>query len=368
MKLAVPALALFLSALALGAPARAQTAEEDYRAGVAARLAGHSLEALVRLTRAAEAEPVNADVRLQIAFAYLAEGLLDQAESAFKKTLELAPEYADARFGLALVAQRRDNSHAALADLAAIAPGHVEADALRQLLEAQIAVSARRWRVDLDGGYSQISGQPDWQSTSLGIQHQVGGSITAAASVEWTRRFERSDTYGEGRVDYRFSPGGNVYLLFGGTPGADHRPTCQLGTGVAARIHAGPYATVLRLDLRQADYPAGAVQTVTPGIEQYLTGRAWITAQWINVWDSSRHESGWLVRGDFMPTARLRLFAGAARAPDLEQGTVIYTSSLFGGLSIDVNARLTLRASLAHDNPAASPGRTSAALGIGYRF
>ena len=107
---------------------------------------------------------------------------------------------------------------------------------------------------------------------------------------------------------------------------------------------------------------------MNPGIEQYLNGRAWITAQWINVWDSSEHSSGWLLRGDVMPTDRLRLFAGAADAPDLDEGVVIRTTSLFGGLSIDVGDRFTLRASYAHDDPQGPADRTTLALGMGYRF
>ena len=225
-----------------------------------------------------------------------------------------------------------------------------------------------RWRIDLDGSYSRIENLPDWQSATLLVQHRPGANTTVAVTAETTRRFDRTDTYGEARVDYRFAPGGNVYVLAGGTPGADHRPKWQIGAGAAVRVHGGPYATILRLDLRQADYPTGDVQTVNPGIEQYLNGRAWITAQWINVWDSSTHSSGWLVRGDVMPTDRLRLFAGAADAPDLDAGVVIRTTSLFGGLSVDVGDRYTLRLSFTHDDPEGSANRATMAIGMGYRF
>ena len=357
-----------LTLLVLAMPAAAQTAQDDYQAGVAARLAGKPDEALVHLARAAAAEPGNADVALQIGFADLALGRLDQAEAAFRRTLDLAPGYADARFGLALVAQRHGNPRAALAELAPVGPGHAEAEALRRRLQGEVAIAERRWRVDLDGSYSAVDGRADWQSASLAIQHRAGEHATAAATVETTRRFDRTDTYGEARIDYRFAPGSTVYGLVGGTPDADHRPKWQLGAGAAVRTHAGPYATVLRLDWREADYPAGEVRTVTPGVEQYLTGRAWVTVQWINVWDSSTHSSGWLARGDLMPTDRLRLFGGAANAPDLDEGVVIRTSSLFGGLSFDLGERLTLRASLAHDDPQGSASRATVALGLGYRF
>ena len=355
-----------LSLLAFAVPADAQTAEQDYQAGVAARRAGNSEEALRLLGLAAEAEPENADIPLQIGLAYLTTGRLEEAEAAFRQTLDLAPDYADARLGLARVAQRRGDRVAALAELDRVGPGNAEADLLRRQIET--AVRPWRWRIDFDGSYSRVDRQADWQSATLVVQHQAGARTIVAATADATRRFDRTDIYGEARVDHRFAPGSNVYVLVGGTSDADYRPEWQLGAGAAVRLHGGPHATIARLDFRQADYPAGDVQTVTPGIEQYVGGRAWVTAQWINVWDRFTHSSGWLVRGDVMATERFRLFVGAADAPDLDQGVVIDTFSLFGGLSIDVGDRLTLRVSLAHDDPEGPSDRDTVALGMGYRF
>ena len=360
--------ALSLIAMAFAAPAAAQTAQQDYEAGVAARQAGNPEEALSRLRRAAEAEPENADIHLQIGLAYLAMERLEEAESAFRRTLDLAPDYADARVGLARIAQRRGNRPGALAELDRIGPGNAEADQLRHQIKEARPERAWRWRIDLDGSYSRIDDIPDWQSAALMVQHRPNANMTIAMTADTTRRFDRTDTYGEARIDYRHAPGVDVYFLAGGTPGADHRPRWQIGAGGAVRVHGGPYATILRLDLRQADYRTGDVQTVNPGIEQYLTGRAWITAQWINVWDSSTHSSGWLLRGDVVPTDRLRLFAGAADAPDLDAGVVIRTTSLFGGLSLDVGDRSTLRLSFTHDDPEGSPNRATMAVGTAYRF
>ena len=360
--------ALALSLLAFAVPAAAQSAEEDYQAGVAARRAGNPEEALRRLARAVETEPENADIHLQIGLALLAMGRLDEAEAAFRRTLDLAPDYADARLGLARVAHRRGDRAAALAELDRVGPGHAEADLLHRQIEAASAARPWQWRIDLDGSYSRVDQQADWQSATLVVQYQAGADTIVAATADTTRRFDQTDIYGEVRVDHRFAPGGNVYVLIGGTPAADYRPKWQLGAGAAVRLHGGPYATVARLDVRQANYPTGDVQTVTPGVEQYLGGNAWVTGQWINVWDRFTHSSGWLVRGDVMATERLRLFAGAADAPDLDQGVVVDTFSLFGGLSIDVGDRLTLRLSLAHDDPEGPADRDTVALGMGYRF
>lgn len=334
--------AMLLCAAALAVPATAQTAEQDYQAGVAARHSGDPEEALLRLERAVQAEPENSDIHLQIGFAHLAMGDLDAAEAAFRRTLDLAHDYEDAKLGLARVADRR----------------------------ADGAAAARpwRWRVDLDGSYSEVDRQADWQSATLLVQHRPGANTTLGMMADATHRFDRTDIYGEARVDYRFGFGGNVYALIGGTRDADHRPEWQFGAGAGFRLHGGPYATILRLDIRQAAYPAGDAQTVSPGLEQYLTGRAWITAQWINVWDRFAHSSGWLVRGDVMPNDRLRLFAGAADAPDLDAGLVIRTHSLFGGVAMDVGDHFTLRLSLAHDDPEGPADRDTLAFGLGYRF
>ena len=126
---------------------------------------------------------------------------------------------------------------------------------------------------------------------------------------------------------------------------------------------------MLRIDGRHAEYPAGDVQLLTPGVEQYFAGgRVWVTGQWINVFEDGRHESGWLVRGDWMPDGGTRLFAGVSDAPDLSEGIVVETFSVFGGVSIDVGRRATLRLSLAQEDRASGADRLTTALGLGTRF
>ena len=361
-------MALALPLLALPAPAAAQTVEQDYQTGVAARQAGDPDEALRRLGRAAEAAPADADVQLQLGLAYLALDRLDDAEIAFQRVLALAPGYGDARLGLARVAQRRGDFAAALAELDRLGPDHPEATQLRRQIAAAAAAAPWRWRVDLDGSYSDVDGLADWQTATLALQHRPEADTTVAVVADAARRFDRTDVYVEARADHRFAPGVSVHVLVGGTPDAEFRPIRQFGAGAVVRVHGGPYATVLQLDLVQADYPGGHVRTVTPAIEQYIDGNAWVTVQWVNVWDRFRHGSGWLLRGDYMPNDRLRLFAGLGDAPDLDAGFAIDTSSLFGGVSLDLGNHLTVRLSAAHDDPRGPADRDTLALGVGYRF
>jgi YaiO family outer membrane protein len=339
MKRVLPLLAL---ALVSAAPP-AGDPETLYREGVAARHAGDSATAVRLLRQAVEASPDDADAWLQLGLALGQAGRIDEAEAALARTLALAPDYRDAREALDRLAARR----------------------------AGDAAPEPRWRADLDGSWSALSaGQPDWYEAALRIRGQASpeGAVTAAA--EAARRFGATDVYGELRVDARLSDSASAYVRAGGTPDADFRPKWQVGAGGAVRLRGGPAATVATLDASQARYRSGDVQTVTPGIEQYVAGgRAWLTGRWINLFDENgRHRSGWLARGDYMASDRLRLFAGAADAPDVSEGVVTDVFTLFGGAAVAVSPRTELRLSVAHEDRARGADRLQVGMGLGLRF
>lgn len=367
-------MSFILSALVLSSalPITLQTSEDEYRAGVEARLSGDPTAAVERLIRVTAAQPDNSDAHLQLGLSLLAAGRLDEAEAAFRRTLEIAPDYADARIGLARVWERRGRRDAALAELEQVTDFNAEAEALAARLRAIPAkASMPRWQIDTDGAYSGVQGSEDWQEAVFAIRHQATATTSIAASLETAWRFGRNDVYGEARVDRHFSRNVNGYLLVGATPHASFRPQWQIGAGGSVRLHSGSHATIGRIDLRQAAFPAGDVRTVTPGIEQYLLGaRAWITAQWINVFDkqSGRRRAGWLARGDGLVTDQLRVFAGLADAPDVSEGRVIQTFSLFGGVSLKASDRHTLRISLAREDRSSGADRTTVSVGLGTRF
>ncbi|MFL6734919.1 MAG: YaiO family outer membrane beta-barrel protein [Sphingomicrobium sp.] len=335
---------------------------------MAARRAGQPQKAVDLLSRALRADPRNADIQLQIGLAELTLGQLEAAEAAFHRTLQLAPGYADARIGLSRIALRRGLHKAALAHLYPIGSGNAEADALHRQIETAKAQAPWRWRIDLDGSHTELDDGSEWTSAAAVLQHRPNAATTIAVTAERTRRFGGTDVYGEARLDYRFSASNSAYVFAGGAVEPQHRPRVQLGLGAASRLHGGRYATIVRLDLRHADYATGDVQTVTPGIEQYLAGRAWVTAQWINIWDGPTHSSGWLVRGDALPLESVRVFVGMADAPDLDTGRVRRTRSGFAGIALDLGNQLSARLSYAVDDPERSPTRRTAALGMGYRF
>jgi YaiO family outer membrane protein len=369
---------LALTALALVSatqPGAAPDPEQLYRDGVAARHAGEAARAVSLLRQAVAAQPGNADAQLQLGLALLAEGRLDDAEAAFRRTLEIAPDYEDAHLALARVEQRRGNRAGALAALEPVSPTNREAAGLRAQLSAADEAdeaSPYRWQLNVDGSYSALEGsaQPDWREGTVQLRYQATEDTAVGGSVEVSRRFGNTDTYGELRVDHRLSDGASAYVTVGGTPNADFRPEWQVGAGGSVRVVEGKTPTSLTIDARQAHYRAGDIQTVSPGIEQYVAGgRAWLTARWINIFDETGdHNSGWLARGDVMATERFRLFAGVADAPDVSEGVVTDTFSIFGGAAYELSDRAVLRFSLAHEDRATGSDRLQAGIGLGLRF
>lgn len=361
-----PALKLF-GILALFLTTAQAPAPSDYDRAVAARSSGRFETAIEILQTMIAREPNHADARLQLGLNYLALQRLDEAQAEFERTLQIAPEYADARIGLARVAVRRGDRMGALAYLEPLSPSNAEAIDLRARLRSSPA-PVYRSRIDVDFGAAAVESQPDWREASFQLNHRLTDASAVTGRIEAARRFDLNDVYGELRIDHRFSPDFSVWLAAGGTPDADFRPSWQLGTGLAARVKGGPQATVLTVDFVQAHYRSGDIQTVTPGVEQYFAnGRAWATARWINIIEDGDHRSGWLARGDVMAGSRVRLFAGLADAPDLSEGIIVDTFSLFGGLVADVGDRTTIRFSVARDDRAVGD-RLSASIGLGWRF
>lgn len=355
-------------ALAWPSGAFAQAAG-GYDDAVAARQAGDAERAVSLLRPIVSANPGNADAQVQLGLALLALDRLDEAEQAFKQALATAPDYADARVGLARIAQRRGDNAAALAELDQVDASYADAIALRRQLASGAA--GPDWHFDLDGSYSALErGQSDWQQLALQLRRQIIPATTLGGRVEIARRFDNTDVYGELRVDQVLADGVTAYLGVGATPGADFLPEWQVSLGGAARVRDGGSATVLTLDAREARYAAGDVQTISPGIEQYLAdGRIWLTGRWINIFDEDGdHQSGFLVRADALATDRLRLFAGYSDAPDTSEGVVLDTRTFFGGAALELDPRTTLRLSAAREDRKTGADRTEFSLGVGLAF
>ncbi|HEY0629519.1 MAG TPA: YaiO family outer membrane beta-barrel protein [Sphingomicrobium sp.] len=323
--------------LLIAEPAIAQE-PRPYEEAVAARHAGNPARAVELLEPLVRASPDNADAWVQLGYAQLALGRIDDAEHSFRRALVIAPAYKDASEGIALVERRR-------------------------------AASPSKFRLDVDGAYTWVGrSQRDWRDAAAQLRFEARPGVALTGRIESARRFGQSDLYMEGRLDLAEARA-SAYLLAGGTPNADFRPKNQIGAGGSFKLVQGNNPTIATIDARRARYPSGTVWTLNPGIEQYLGGgRAWITARWINVVEDGHRAGGWLARGDLQAAPRFRLFAGVADAPDTSEGVVIDTFSIFGGAVIDVDERRAVRFSVTRDKPDGGAGRTQLAIGTGIRF
>lgn len=358
-----------LLAAAQAVPVFAQEAPGDiYNRAVAARLAGDAATAADLLRGVVAAEPANADAQVQFGFSLLALNRLDEAERAFKNALHIAPTYADARVGLARIAEQRGDKAAALHELDHISQPSPEAQALRQRL--QDAPASELWQADFDGSYSSLAGPiSDWKEVSVQLRRQSGAGHAISGRVEYSRRFDMDDVYGEILVERKLSDAARGYVSFGATASPDFRAKYQVGLGGSLRVRDGGYATVLTIDAKQSRFANGDVQSVSPGLEQYVKGVGWLTARWINLFDErGKRRSGYMVRADVQALPALRLFAGTNKAPDTDEGTVVQVKGVFGGVIYDLSDRTVLRASISYDDRETGTDRTQVGLGIGVRF
>jgi YaiO family outer membrane protein len=316
--------------------------------------------------------PENAEALALRARLQLARGQAREAEAAFSASLATAPRNADALVGLGDARRALwDEQGAREAYESALRIDPASAEARARLAEKP----EPRWQLDVDGLRSNLSGGLEpWNEVAVRLGYRVTRETTISGGIELSERFGDFDTYFEGRVDHRFTPSLAGYALLGGTPDADFRANYQVGIGGSARVSSGNDgfmgATIAMFDLRHAAYGTGTIQTASPGVEQHLFGgRVWLTGRWINTFDPDRGRiGGWSVRADVQATDRLRVFVGLADAPDISEGIVLETFSVFGGLVVDLDRNVSLRLSLAREDRDRAYDRTVLGIGMGVRF
>lgn len=337
MKAGTTTALLWVLALAPPLPAAAQ--EQDlYAQARDARLAGEPAEAVGLLNRWVVDHPDDVDAMLQLGLAYLALGRLDDAERQFAAVLAAAPDYADAREGLARIAQRRSDQ------------------------------SRLRSELSIDAGTSLVEGPGrDWVDAGLQFATAIDPQATISGDGTYFRRFGLEDV--ELGAGLTLQMDQNVWLRMEGraTPKADFRPEVSLGLGADWRLTQGPSATVITADVRHQEFPAQAVTTISPGIVQYLAdGRVWVTARVSGLLAEGDDDLrlGWLGRIDYAPAERYRMFGGFARGADTELGVVSKVTNVFGGAELPLSETVSLMLSAAQEWRAAGADRTDLRIGF----
>lgn len=326
------------AALLMSAPIAAQE-PSAYDAAVTARRGDDPASAVHLLDRWIEQHPRDSDALVQRGYAHLALGHLRRAEQDFQAALAIAPDYADARAGLAQVAEQR------------------------RLPRGGYLIAGGAWS-------ALGAGNPDWWEASVSAGMPVSRTLSAGGRASWYRRFGREDLELEGQMTSH--PSDNVWLRAsaGGTPNADFRPEVALSAGADLRISKGPSATLLSLDTAWQRFPLQDVVTVSPGITQFFGRGRWSgTLHGIGVLTQGRSlEAGVLGRLDYVPDERHRYFVGAANAPDTDLGIVTRVTSAYAGAELPLAGRLSLLPSFARTWRKGGPDRTELRLELKATF
>jgi YaiO family outer membrane protein len=357
----------------LAPPAWSRTAGELYRDGVVARQEGRFSAAVSMFEEALRLQPENADIHLQLGYARLAEGDLAGAEKSFARTLEIAPGYEDARLGLAHVAFRRGDSGGArrlVAHILRVQPENAEAQALfRRIVAAEAQPDQHRWRFDAVSERSELSGgRRHWTDSAVNLSYGIDRVTTAAARLRVAERRGLTDVQIEARFDRQLAEGLSVYGAVAVTPDTDFLARTAFSSGGswrALRERAGWGPLNLLLDVRYEIYPGARIWTAFPGVEYRLArGLFGVSARWVHAEDDgSAVADGYIARLDIAPEERIGGFVGYADAPEISQGVLTDTQTLFGGLAWRANDRLTLRFSLAREERMTFDRNT---VGIGF--
>lgn len=372
---AIVAAAILGTAL-LAEPASSRTVDELYREGVAARQEDRFADAIAALEEAARREPENADVHLQLGYARLGAGELAAAERSFGRTLEIAPDYEDARLGLAYVALRRGDRDEARRLSAAVLqaqPGNAEAENLLRRASAEENLETNRWRFDAVSERSDLSGnRRHWTDSAVNLAYRLDAATTVGGRFRLAERRGITDRQFELRLDRRLNDDLSVYGAVALAPGADFLARQAFGAGAAWQAlprtgDRGPLT--LLFDGRYEIYPGAEIWTIFPGAEYRFAGNLFgVTARWIHAEDNgSAVADGYLARLDIAPEGQVGGFIGYADAPEISQGKLTDTKTVFGGIAWRIDDRVTLRLSLSREERVAFD-RNTVGLGLTTSF
>jgi YaiO family outer membrane protein len=324
-------------------------------------------DALARLRRARDLDPANDDVRLGLARVLSWSGDHVAAEWEVSVVLDRRPDNAEAQMlkarlvyyqgglgeaeaRLGAILERDPGNLAALELMGDVKSAGGDAAAARDFYrkagdlapdspEIARKLEASRstpWRIDTGANLSSFTRQErdDWYEGFVQLRRELTAATGLTARIEVNRRFRLTDLHLAAGADHKFNDWLTGNILFGGTPAADFRERWVLSGGAAARLWPGGEqfgATLLTVDGKRSNYDTGDVDTLSPGLQQYLfAGRLWLTGRWINTFSETNDRTGgWLGRLDWQASDAFRLTLGASDAGETVAGETVDTRSYF---------------------------------------
>ena len=90
---------------------------------------------------------------------------------------------------------------------------------------------------------------------------------------------------------------------------------------------------------------------VAPWIQGFFFDeRLGFSARWVHVEDDQENSvDGYVLRGDIRLADTVLLFGGYSDAPEISEGTIVPTETVFTGLSIDLNDTFTVHGNYAYE-------------------
>ncbi|TIN03936.1 MAG: YaiO family outer membrane beta-barrel protein [Mesorhizobium sp.] len=314
--------------------------------------------------------PSNSEALALDARISLLERDYEQAEQSFAGLVAADPKNVEALVGLGdALRARGENAGARQAYRQAL-----DLESGSREIEDRLSVPPpRKWRLDVGSEVSELSaGRGTWSDSAIGVAYQLSPDTTIGARTRLATRFGRTDLQIEGRIDHVFAPPFSAYALVAATPDADFLAQFSVGAGASWRAipGAGGVGPVfINIDTRYDVFTDTQIATVSPWLQAYVFNeRLAFSARWIHAEDDiGTTADGYALRADLTATERLRLFAGYSDAPEISEGTLAETRTVFAGVSVDVTDRFTLAGSYAHEQRAAFD-RDTVGLNLTTRF
>lgn len=316
-----------------------------YDAGVEARLDGRFEEAVEILSQVAESQPGNADALLQLGLALSVLERFDEAEAAFRRVLDLAPEYTDARIGLARLAYYRGDL-ARAGDLAAPLPEDPQSRELRaQIAAAREALAPQTWRADVFYAHSTLSDPlSPWREAGVALGRRLGSDKALTGLVHWSRRFDDEDVYLSLNYALNLPDAGSAYLELGGAPQGDFRARAAVKGGYITPTAPGGNGVQGTIEASASQYQTGEVFSLAPGV-RYLANADGLRLGLhglIFLNEAREVRTGWAVFGEVRATDKARFITQYVDALDTESGRASPVQSISLGLRYQLTNQVGL--------------------------
>jgi YaiO family outer membrane protein len=341
------------------APASAEAAR-------AARLSGDYDGAYCALERTLAREPRSADAWVELGFLNAVSGQTDAARDAFLRALEIAPDYDDAKLGLAQLAYRSGDLPAARMWIGRISPERTDDPELRALRRAAGAAGATRttWRWDAFAAYSSLSnGGAPWREASLAASRRSGRS-SVGLGVERVQRFGLHDTYGEVRFNRQFAHGAWGVAL-GGAGDPNFKPEAAIRFEYATPEFRD---TTFETALTMARYPVGRVDTLSLRARRQVAAPLQLNAMGVLVRDETDQlRTGYGLGAAWRAHGRLFVDASWVDAPESSEGITIDVRATTLGVSAEFANAFRVRVGVAREGRSAFD-RTELAVSLSRTF